>query len=127
EGGELRVGMGSGPGAMLMTPLLLRMATRHPGVRVVVARGGTEQLVQALRAGTLDALVLDALSLRPAPDLRLAMAREMRGVFMCRPGHPLARLRRGVRFEQVQRYPIASPPLSDEGAPPVLAAYRPAA
>src|SRR5688572_28861997 len=28
EGGELRVGMGSGPGAMLMTPLLMRMATQ---------------------------------------------------------------------------------------------------
>ncbi len=127
EGGELRVGMGSGPGAMLMTPLLLRMATRHPGVRVVVARGGTEQLVQALRARTLVALVLDALSMRPAPDLRLVMVREMRGVFMCRPGHPLARLRRGVRFEQVQRYPIASTPLSDEVARALVEAYGPQA
>ena len=33
----LRIGMGSGPGAMLMTPLLMHMATRHPKVRVVVA------------------------------------------------------------------------------------------
>jgi len=127
EGGELRVGMGSGPGAMLMTPLLMRMATQHPKVRVVVARGHTDLLVQALRARTLDALVVDALSLAPAPDLKLDTVREMRGVFMSRRGHPLARKRGGVRFEDVQGYPIASTPLSDEVARALIEAYGPQA
>jgi len=127
EGGELRVGMGSGPGAMLMTPLLMRMAERHPKVRVVVARGHTDMLVQALRARTLDALVVDALSLKPAPDLKLDTAREMRGVFMCRPGHPLARKRQGVRFADVMAYPIASTPLSDQVAAALVEAYGPQA
>ena len=127
EGGELRVGMGSGPGAMLMTPLLMRMAERHPKVRVVVARGHTDLLLQALRARTLDALVVDALSLRPAPDLALDTVREMRGVFLCRPGHPLARRRQGVRFADVQRYPIASTPLSDQVAAALVEAYGPEA
>lgn len=127
EGGELRVGMGSGPGAMLMTPLLMRMAERHPKVRVVVARGHTDLLLQALRARTLDALVVDALSLRPAPDLALDTVREMRGVFLCRPGHPLARKRQGVCFADVQRYPIASTPLSDQVAAALVEAYGPEA
>ena len=125
EGGTLRVGMGSGPGAMLMTPLLMRVATRYPKVRVVVARGGTEMLAQALRQRTLDALVVDARSLQPAPDLEVSDLREMRGVFMCRRGHPLARMRKGVRFEQVQRYPIASTPLSDEVARSLIETYGP--
>ena len=89
QGGVIRIGMGSGPGAMLMTPLLMRMATRHPKVRVVVSRGGTDLLAQALRARTLDALVVDARSLKPAADLEVSALREMRGVFMCRRGHPL--------------------------------------
>ncbi|HYP69717.1 MAG TPA: LysR family transcriptional regulator [Variovorax sp.] len=128
EAGELRVGMGSGPGAMLMTPLLMRMAERHPKVRVVVARGHTDLLLQALRARTLDALVVDALSLKPAPDLKLDTVREMRGVFMARRGHPLARRRRdGVRFADVQRYPIASTPLSDQVAAALVEAYGPQA
>lgn len=127
EGGELRVGMGSGPGAMLMTPLLMRMAKRHPKVRMVVARGHTDLLLQALRARTLDALVLDALSLKPAPDLKLDTFREMRGVFMCRPGHPLTRKRSGVHFADVQRYPIASTPLSDPVAAALVEAYGPQA
>jgi DNA-binding transcriptional LysR family regulator len=127
RGGALRIGMGSGPGAMLMTPLLMRMATRHPQVRVAVARGGTDLLVQALRARTLDALVVDARSLAPAPDLAVGSLHEMRGVFLCRRGHPLARLRRGVTFEAVRRYPLASTPLSDEVARTLVETYGPEA
>ncbi|OUM04385.1 LysR family transcriptional regulator [Variovorax sp. JS1663] len=127
EGGVVRIGMGSGPGAMLMTPFLMHMATRHPKVRVAVARGGTEMLAQALRDRVLDALVVDARSLKPAPDLEVGLVREMRGTFMCRRGHPLTRLRKGVRFEAVQRYPIASTPLSDEVARTLVEAYGPQA
>ncbi|VTU20432.1 Galactose-binding protein regulator [Variovorax sp. PBS-H4] len=127
EGGTVRVGMGSGPGAMLMTPYLMYMAEHHPRMRVAVARGGTDLLVQSLRARSLDALVVDALSLKPAPDLELGLVRSMRGTFMCRRGHPLTRLRTGVPFEAVQRYPIASTPLSDEVARTLVEAYGPEA
>ncbi|WP_431273502.1 LysR family transcriptional regulator [Variovorax ureilyticus] len=127
RGGVLRIGMGSGPGAMLMTPLLMRMAVRHPKVRVVVARGGTDMLAQSLRDRLLDALVVDARSLKPADDLLVSELREMRGVFMCRRGHPLTRLRNGVTFEAVLRYPIASTPLSDEVARGLIETYGPEA
>ena len=127
EGGMFRLGLGSGPGAMLMTPFLMHMATRHPKMRVAVARGGTDLLAQALRERTLDALVVDARSLKPAPDLNVSMVSEMRGSFMCRRGHPLTRLRGGVSFEAVQRYPIASIPLSDEVARTLVEAYGPQA
>jgi DNA-binding transcriptional LysR family regulator len=126
EGGTVRIGMGSGPGAMLMTPFLMHMAKHHPRMRVAVARGGTDLLVQSLRERSLDALVVDARSLKPAPDLELGLVREMRGTFLCRRGHPLARLR-AVRFEAVQRYPIASTPLSDEVARTLVEAYGPQA
>lgn len=114
EEGVLRVGMGSGPGAMLMTPLLLKTAQERPRLRLEIARAGTDRLVQALRERLLDALVVDARSLRPAPDLDAQFLHEMRGAFMVRRGHPLARLRRALRFDELLRYPIASTPLSDE-------------
>ena len=134
--GTLRIGMGSGAGALLMTPLLQAAAQRHPGFRVEVARGRTELLVQSLRDRRLDALVVDARSLRPEADLRADFLHEMPGAFLVRPGHPLLqRLRRsaggsqksGLRFEAVAQYPIASTPLSDEVARLLVERYGPAA
>ncbi|MBU6437977.1 MAG: LysR family transcriptional regulator, partial [Betaproteobacteria bacterium] len=89
ETGPLRVGMGSGPGAMLMTPLLMEMAREHPQLHVEVSRGSTAMLLTALRARVLDAMAVDTRSLQPAPDLHLEILCEMRGAFMVRKGHPL--------------------------------------
>lgn len=125
--GTLRVGMGSGPGAMLMTPLLLEMATSHPAVRVTISRGNTERLVQGLRERELDALVIDARSLSPSSDLRVVTLAEMRGVFMCRKGHPLLRASGVLRFAALRHYPIASTPLSDEVARMLVEHYGPSA
>ncbi|MBL8332451.1 MAG: LysR family transcriptional regulator [Rubrivivax sp.] len=127
-GGELRIGLGSGPGALLMTPLLLKVAQERPQLRLEIARAGTELLVQALRDRRLDALVVDARSLRPAPDLKLQTLAELRGAFLVRKGHALARRRGGsVSFDEVRRYPIAATPLSDEVARTLVDRYGPAA
>ena len=125
--GVLRVGMGSGPGAMLMTPLLLKMAHERPRLRLEIARGGTDLLVQALRERVLDALVVDARSLRPAPDLHAQFLHEMAGAFMVRRGHPLARRRGAAGFDELLRYPLASTPLSDEVARVLVERYGPQA
>jgi DNA-binding transcriptional LysR family regulator len=125
--GTLRLGLGSGPGALLMTPLLGHVAQQRPGLRVEIARGGTDLLVQALRDRRLDALVVDARSLSPAPDLRTEVVCEMRGAFMARRGHPLARRRSALRFEELLRFPVASTPLSDEVARHLVERYGPQA
>lgn len=123
--GVLRIGLGSGPGAMLMTPLLMQTAQHRPGLRMEISRAGTELLVQALRARALDALVVDARSLRPAADLRAEFLSEMRGAFMVRRGHPLARRRVAPGFDDLLRYPMASTPLSDEVARVLVERYGP--
>ncbi len=125
--GLLRVGLGSGPGAMLMTPLLLRCAREHPKLQLQVARAATEQLVQALRERTLDALVVDARSLRPSPDLDTRDLHEMRGAFLVRRGHPLARRRSPCDLAALRQYPVASTPLSDEVARVLVERYGPQA
>ncbi len=127
DAGTLRIGLGSGPGAMLMTPLLMHMASHHPRLRLEISRGRTELLERSLRERTIDALVVDARSLAPAPDLRATETCEMRGAILCRPDHPLARQRRGVRFDQLRDYPIASTPLSDEVARVLVERYGPEA
>lgn len=124
--GTLRLGMGSGPAALLAVPVLLEVATTRPQWRVELARGATELLVQRLRERTLDALVVDLRSLVPADDLEVSLAHELRGAFMVRRGHPLSRRRR-VRFEEVRDYPLAGIPLSGEVARALVALYGAAA
>jgi DNA-binding transcriptional LysR family regulator len=123
--GVLRIGMGSGPGSMLMTPLLMKTAQERPRLRLEIARAGTELLVQSLRERALDALIVDARSLRPAPDLKAEFVHEMRGAFMVRRGHPLARRRAAPTFDDLLRYPLASTPLSDEVARTLVERYGP--
>jgi DNA-binding transcriptional LysR family regulator len=127
QGGVLRIGMGSGPGALLMTPLLLQMAQERPRLRLEIARAGIELLTQALRERQLDALVVDVRSLRPAPDLLTQQVHEMKGAFMVRRGHPLARRRSVLNFDALLQYPMASTPLSDEVANALVAQYGPQA
>jgi DNA-binding transcriptional LysR family regulator len=126
EIGNLRIGLGSGPGAMLMTPLLMFMATEHPKAHLDIARGSTALLVQALRERQLDALVLDIRSLKPSPDLKVEVLQEMKGTFMCRKTHPLAR-KKQVPFAALREFPIASTPLSDEVARILMERYGPEA
>lgn len=121
--GTIRVGLGAGPGAMLMTPLLRTMAQSHPKVHVDITRGDTETLVSALRARDLDALVVDARALLPAPDLQVSHVVEMRGAFMARHGHPLTQVKGPIRFATVRQFPIASTPLSDEVARTLVERY----
>ncbi|WP_218510368.1 LysR family transcriptional regulator [Variovorax sp. dw_308] len=125
--GTVRIGMGSGPGAILMTPLLMEMTTRHPTIHIDVARGDTSSLVHALRERKLDALVVDVRSLSPGPDLRITTLVEMRGAVMCRAGHPLTRWKGALRFAVLRQYPIASTPLSDEAARAMVERYGNAA
>ena len=122
--GHLRLSLGSGPGAMLMTPWLVYMAQHHPGVKVSVTRGPTELQLQQLRDRTLDALVVDVRRVVPAADLRMGPTFDMPAGMVCRAGHPLlAQYPKGVPFEAITQYPVASIPLSDEVARMLVARY----
>ncbi len=126
DAGVMRVGLGSGPGAMLMTALMCHMAKNHPQVRVRIARGTTElQLVQ-LRARQLDALVVDMRRVPPDIDLSIEPVAEMAAGWIARAGHPLL-ARRTVAFSDLLAYPIATTPLSDEVVRLLVAQYGPKA
>lgn len=122
--GKVRIGLGSGPGALLMTPLLVHMATEYPQGHLEISRGSTLLLVQALRDRHLDALVLDIRSLNPSSDLVVETLCEMPGAFMCRKGHPLSKARQ-LTLARVKEFPVASTPLSDEVARILVDRYGP--
>jgi DNA-binding transcriptional LysR family regulator len=122
--GAVTLGLGSGPGALLMTPLLAFMATEYPKAHLQISRASTTALVQLLRDRSLDALVIDIRSLSPANDLIVENLCELPGAFMCRKGHPLAKFRQ-VSLKMIQTYSVASTPLSDEVARILVDRYGP--
>lgn len=126
EIGNLRIGLGSGPGAMLMTPLMMLMATNYPKAHIDISRGSTTLLVQALRDRQLDALILDIRSVQPSADLKIDAIHEMAGAFMSRVGHPLTKKTK-ITFAMLREFPVASTPLSDEVARLLVERYGPQA
>lgn len=122
DAGAMRVGLGSGPGAILMTPLMCHFAQHHPHVHLRVVRGATELQLMQLRSRQLDALVVDMRAVPPDEDLSIEPVAEMAGGWIVRRDHPLL-ARRAVSVSDLRQYPVASIPLSAEVARQLVAQY----
>ena len=112
--GAVSLGLGSGPAALLMLPLLCA-ATTQTGMRVAVTHGPVELQMLQLRSRQLDAMVVDMRRVIPATDLNIESMAELRAGFVVRAQHPLAAEKKAT-LADVLRYPVASTPLSDEVA-----------
>lgn len=123
--GRLRIGLSSGPGALLSTPLMQHMAQHHPRLHLQISRGNTSVLVDGLREQHLDALVVDARSVRPSADLTVSQVFELAAGFLVRPDHPLLQRGQPVGIDDALAYPVASTPLSDEVARILISRYGP--
>jgi DNA-binding transcriptional LysR family regulator len=122
DSGRVRLGLSSGPGAMLTAPIMLHFARHFPQFHVEIVRANPNALTQMLRDRVVDALVIDIRSMRPSPDLHVTQMGELKGAFMCRQEHPLALLPK-VTISQLRQYPVASIPLSDELARVLVERY----
>jgi len=123
--GAISIGLGSGPAALLMVPLMCA-AARQKGMRVAVTQGPTELQILQLRSRLLDAMVVDMRRVIPAGDLNIESLVDLEAGFVARAGHPLAR-KKAVTLSDVLQYPVASTPLSDEVARLMVDQYGPQA
>ena len=108
----ISVGLGSGPAALLLVPLLKR-AAQTPQMHVSATQGPVELMVQQLRSRHLDAMVVDMRRVVPSTDLNIESLAELRAGFVVRAGHPLASKKK-VCLAEIVNFPVASTPLSDE-------------
>ena len=123
--GSISVGLGSGPAALLLVPLMCAASTRG-GMRVAVTQGPVELQILQLRSRQLDAMVVDMRRVIPATDLNIESLAELRAGLVVRAGHPLA-AKTSVTLADVLRYPVASTPLSDEVARTLVDQFGPQA
>jgi DNA-binding transcriptional LysR family regulator len=108
----ISVGLGSGPAALLLVPLL-KLAAQTPQMHVSATQGPVELMVQQLRSRQLDAMVVDMRRVVPSTDLNIESLAELRAGFVVRAGHPLASKKK-VCLAEIVNFPVASTPLSDE-------------
>lgn len=123
--GVMRMGLSSAPGALFSTPLMLYMAEHHPRLKVEISRGHTDVLLKQLQDQQLDGAIVDIRAMRPSSQLQVAQAFELATGFLVRKDHPLTRLDRAATLLDLQHYPIASTPLSDEVARILMSCYGP--
>lgn len=123
--GVMRMGLSSAPGALFSTPLMLYMAEHHPRLKVEISRGHTDVLLKQLLDQQLDGAIVDIRAMRPSSQLQVAQAFELATGFLVRKDHPLTRLDRAATLPDLQHYPIASTPLSDEVARILMSCYGP--
>lgn len=113
--GSLRVGMAPGPSALLMRHVLKGFAVEWPKIRLHIAQGTTEPLLEQLRRKQLDVVIADARAVTSTQDLSLERLPEMAAGCLCRAGHPLLQ-QPSCSITELRDYPVAAPHLSEEVA-----------
>lgn len=87
--GDLSLGVGPYPAAILLPPLLTEIRTRHPGVGVRVEVNNADYLAAHLRAEDLDFYMADVRNVIAAADLTITRVAKLSAGFYVRSGHPL--------------------------------------
>jgi DNA-binding transcriptional LysR family regulator len=107
ESGTVRLGLGPAPAAMLSMPLLRHVMDDYPRVRLLLSGGPPELQLQALRARSIDALVLHRNGAPPHADLSVTLFPKMSLAFLCSKRHPLA-TSASVDAAQLWSFPVAA-------------------
>lgn len=118
---ELKIGMSSTPRAIL-TGAFFELAAKDRIMRLFITGGTMASMVQDLRERRLDALIADIRAVPPDVDLTVEPLAKLRVGLLCRRNHPLRRQSR-VRFDDLNRYPIASTSISEEIARAMVAKF----
>ncbi|MFM7331010.1 MAG: LysR family transcriptional regulator [Brachymonas sp.] len=111
--GQVRLGLGPTPSALLSQPLLIFAAQYPTGMRVRITRGPRPSQLLALRNRDIDALVID-LRFIPQADSDLVVKKvvDMPLGVLCRRDHPLTRNSQ-ADLPELLKYPIATTAVAD--------------
>lgn len=110
ELGELRIAVGPWGGSALIGPVVGRLNSLHPGLRVKLIIAPWQELPERARSREVDIVVGELREIEALDDFELCPLSGHRTLVVGRPGHPLVRAGRAT-LQQMFSYPIAGPSL----------------
>lgn len=112
EVGEIGLGMSPTPAALVQDICLTALARDHPGMKVSIAVGRTDELLDGLRAEKFDVVIVDSSAINDPEGLEIEQLPSLSGGFICRNEHPLASAKE-VTVSDLRGFPVACSPTSD--------------
>lgn len=107
EYGEVLIGVGPIPAAVLLVPVLTKLAHLHPKIRAHVEITHWRNLLTLLEAEGLDFFIADIRELLSSDQLSIVPMPKLRIGCFCRSGHPILEHRQ-ISTEQLLTYSLAS-------------------
>lgn len=107
DAGELRFGCGPAPAANLVPRALASFVNAHPRVRTSLQVDNWEKLSRALGREEVEFFVADIRHFEADPNFHTQALTPRRGLFFCRPGHPLL-AKDSLSTNDMFDYPLAT-------------------
>ncbi|MGO9946128.1 MAG: LysR family transcriptional regulator [Steroidobacteraceae bacterium] len=107
EKGELCVGAGTYPSAMIVDQAITQFLQAHPGIRVYMKVNNRMSLFPLVLNREIDFAVLIVDDLDKEPDLHITRMNRHQGYFVVRSGHPLLASNKELTLQRMLRFPLA--------------------
>lgn len=124
EQGDLRIGAGPYGGAVLVGPVAGRLHRQHPRLNIQVIVAPWKELPARLHSRDLDLVVAELSGVDLQDDFEALPLTLQRLAVVCRPGHPLLRLRPATALD-VLSYPLAGPVMPERAQQALAEAAHP--
>ncbi|AIC17398.1 MULTISPECIES: LysR family transcriptional regulator [Pseudomonas] len=107
DAGELRFGCGPAPAVKLVPDAVAQFTGIHPKVRICLEVDNWEKLSRSLSREEIEFFIADIRHFEADPNFQTQPLTPKRGVFFCRPGHPLL-AKESLSTNDMFDYPLAT-------------------
>lgn len=107
DAGEVRFGCGSASAVKLVPDAVAQFVSAHPKVRTCFQVDNWEKLSRALSREEIEFFIADIRHFEADPNFQTRALTPKRGVFFCRPGHPLL-AKESLSTNDMFDYPLAT-------------------
>jgi DNA-binding transcriptional LysR family regulator len=107
DAGELRFGCGPAPAVKLVPDAVAQFIGAHPKIRTCFQVDNWEKLSRALSREEIEFFIADIRHFEADPNFQTRALTPKRGVFFCRPGHPLL-AKESLSTNDMFDYPLAT-------------------